>query len=122
MSLYIIFNEESSLHLHVADAVRYVLQVGVLQGLLSSDALLRVALQHLVKQVQALFVQGHETAEVLRSVLLLSLRLQGKLLVPRPVLLGGRAADLENFLELLALVLTREERLAINDLGKNATH
>lgn len=93
------------------------------QGLLCSNAVCGVALQHLFDQVQARLVERHLIANGLRLVdLLFALREEGQLLYARPLLLGGRASDLENLLQLFLLVVASEKRLVVDDLRKNATN
>lgn len=93
------------------------------QSLLSGNAQRRVALQHLVEQVQAELVEGHLVAQGLRFVLLLlALGEQRKLLDAGPLILGRGASDLENLLKLLLLVITSEEGFMVHNFSENASN
>jgi hypothetical protein len=94
----------------------------MLKGLLRCNALVRVALKHLVQEVKAFLIKRHKRAETLRGVLLLVLGLNWQLLVARPVFLSGSASNLEDLLQLLTFVLTSEQGLPVYDLGENAAY
>jgi len=91
--------------------------------LLRGDTLVRIALQHLVKQVQTFCTQGHLVSKGLGLVLdRLILREKWQFFEARPVLLGRGATRLENLLQLFFFVIARKERLVVYDLSEDATH
>lgn len=110
------------LSLHILDCGINVFEVRVEHGVLGGDALCRVALEHLVKKVEAKLVKS-------RHILLKWLRLvQGVIrLVKRkvfhlgPLLKRRSATALEDLHELVLFVLASKEGSASYELSKDAS-
>mmetsp|Transcript_15914 Transcript_15914/g.62183 ORF Transcript_15914/g.62183 Transcript_15914/m.62183 type:complete len:368 (-) Transcript_15914:146-1249(-) len=104
-----------------AIAVEEVLEEGVLQGSARRDALGGVQVQHAAQEVQALLVEaGHG----LRPRAALPAREErvvvGQVLDALPDSVAGRAADLEDLVELVDLRVARKERVQQQQLGEDA--
>lgn len=106
--------------LHVLNIVGDVLQVGVEHGVLRGDALGRVALEHLVKQVEALLIQGgHCLLQGLSRVLGVVWLVEREVLHGGPEVQSRGAATLEDLHQLIFFILTSIEGSAVNHLRKD---
>mmetsp|Transcript_9431 Transcript_9431/g.22236 ORF Transcript_9431/g.22236 Transcript_9431/m.22236 type:complete len:483 (+) Transcript_9431:329-1777(+) len=105
--------------------VRRLPKVVVVQRLLSGDPLRRVHRQQRRQQLLRLLVQHSKLlVEAVRVGLVAALRRDHLVVVqlgkPRPRLLRGRAKHLEDFVDLLKLVLPGQDRLLQEQLGEDA--
>ena len=113
---------EGGVSLHVFDGVIDITQVGVQHCFFCCDTFCRVALQHFLDQVKALLVKSWNQ---LRQGLLLEhlaiLRVERQLCQANPVFWVGSASYLEDFLQLVSLVLAGKKRFTADDLSENAS-
>lgn len=87
------------------------------------DAFRRVALQHLVKQVESELIEAwHQLLEELRLILRVVWLVEGQVLHGRPGLEAGRASALEDLHQLVFVVVAREQRAPGDELCEDAPY
>ena len=92
-------------------------------GVLCGNPLSGVALEHLIEQVDAEFVQPwHHLCEGLRLILRIIWFVEGKVLHLRPCLESRGASALENLHKLVLFVLPGEEWSAGHELCEDAAN
>ena len=111
---------------HVSNLIRYIIQVGVLHGLTSRDSFRRITPEHFIEEVQTLLVEiGHKRvqwSDWMSSHLCFMLLVQWQFCESRPFFKGGCASNLEDFVELVSVVLPGEQGRPVDNLSKDATN
>ena len=111
---------------HVSNLIRNIIQVGVLHGLTSRDPFRRVTPEHFIEEVQTLLVEiGHKRvqwSDRMSSHLSFMLLVQGQLRQSRPLFKSWRTSNLEDFVELIGVILSGEQGRPVDDLSEDASN
>ena len=98
----------------------------MLHCLSGSDAIGRIASKHFVQQIKALFIKvGHELVERPYCMIFHLLHIlfeEGQLVQAWPLLICWSAADLEYFVQLVAVIVSLKQWRPVDDLRKNAAN
>jgi hypothetical protein len=102
--------------LHVPNFIRHVVKVRVSHRIFRRYAVRWITLEHVLQQVQTLFIKArHKVVQRLRLILFDLRRVQRKVFEAWPFFLLRGASANENFLKLFLLVLAHKEGNARHD-------
>ena len=98
----------------------------MLHGLTSRDPFRRVTPEHFIEEVQTLLVEiGHKRvqwSDLMSSHLSFMLLVQGQLRESQPLFKSWRTSNLEDFVQLIGIVLPGEQGRPVDDLGEDAPY